>query len=71
MSAKLELKFQAIEAERKQIFENLKDVSDSLLMEAPGANRWSAVQALQHLVVAERGTNLYLEKKILGEKNKS
>jgi len=67
MSTKLELRFKAIEAERKQIFENLKVVPDGLLMQAPGANRWSAVQALQHLVVAERGTNLYLEKKILGK----
>lgn len=67
MSAKFETRFNAIEKERKAIFEKLKSAPEELLMKSPGTNRWSAVQALQHLVVAERGTNMYLQKKVLGK----
>lgn len=67
MNPKFESRFKAIEAKREAIFSRLQSAPDKDLMKSPGPNRWSAVQALQHLVVAERGTNMYLKKKVLGK----
>ena len=67
MNPKFESKFKSLETKREAIFARLKSATSADLMRSPGPQRWSAVQALQHLVIAERGTNMYLQKKVLGK----
>ncbi len=60
-------RFAQMEAMRNNLLNGLKSTPEAILMKSPGTGRWSALQTVQHLVVAETGTNKYLRKKILGK----
>jgi hypothetical protein len=65
MSAKLKTEFDALEKSRKALFASLKTYPDELLNKKPAADKWSAVQVIQHLVASETASLNYLQKKTL------
>jgi hypothetical protein len=67
MNQKFEKQFSEIENFRKATLAELAKYAESDLQKIPGVGRWSALQAIQHLVLAEQGTNKYLTKKVQGK----
>lgn len=62
--ANLTERITTLEKHRKDLLASLQGFSDEELNRKPNENSWSAIQTLHHLIIAERGTLAYLEKKI-------
>lgn len=58
--------FHRIETFRNELLKKVASYPEEILHKKPAPHQWSAMEALQHLVVAETGTNRYLRKKLMG-----
>lgn len=65
MGKQLENQFKKFEQDRKALLDSLKAVANDKLAQAPSPDKWSVIQILNHLVMAEYGTFGYMKKKIL------
>ncbi len=64
MTPKVQKYWDKIEAQRIHLFEKLDKVDPSVLNRKPSPETWSANQNLEHLIVAERLSLNYLQKKL-------
>lgn len=64
MSKKLESQYKKFEQDRKSLLDSLQSISNEKLNLPPAADKWSVIQILNHLIMAEYGTFGYLKKKI-------
>jgi hypothetical protein len=64
MNQQLDNQYTKFEADRKNLLESLRSISQEKLNAQP-EGKWSVIQNLNHLVLAEYGTINYLKKKIL------
>lgn len=65
MATKLETRFAQIEANRKQLLQELKQYPDAVLNKNPAPGKWSVIQVLEHLMASEGASLRYLQKKTL------
>lgn len=66
MSKQLENQYKKFEQNRKSLLDSLQSVQGEKLNLPPAADKWSVIQILNHLIMAESGTFGYLKKKIQG-----
>jgi hypothetical protein len=64
MAEELIMRFDQMEQKRRQLFEALSQHNDDILNFQPGIDKWSVLEVLQHLKLAEGGSLLYIKKKI-------
>ena len=64
MNTQLEKKFLQLEAERKNLFNDLKNYSDEIINKKPSPEKWSLSEVIAHLITAEEMSLKYLSKKI-------
>lgn len=57
-------KFETIEKDRLALLQELSKFSDEQLNQKPTDGGWSPIQVLHHLIQAEHGSLLYIEKKL-------
>lgn len=63
-SAQLNKEIEKVTVQLDQILERTNGLNDEQLNFKPSASDWSILQVIQHLIIAETQTNLYLRKKI-------
>ncbi|GAB2781241.1 putative damage-inducible protein DinB [Hymenobacter luteus] len=64
MNHRLHLRFEQLEHATARLLQSVAALGNKA-QQAPGPGQWSAVQVVQHLVVAETGIGQYMEKKLL------
>jgi len=64
MIATLQNDFKEIEASREQLFKDLEQYTEDQLNFKPSADEWSILEVMNHLMMAEGGSNLYVQKKL-------
>lgn len=64
ISPRIEKQFRLLDKKLNLLLEELKDYSDSQLNRKPGAEKWSVIQVMHHLLLAETGSYNYLQKKM-------
>ncbi|MBX0290089.1 DinB family protein [Hymenobacter sp. HSC-4F20] len=64
MNHRLHLRFEQLEHATTRLLDSVAALGDKA-RQKPGPEQWSAVQVVQHLVVAETGIGQYMEKKLL------
>lgn len=64
MNHRLHLRFEQLELATNRLLAAVAAL-DAKAEQSPGPGQWSAVQVVQHLVVAETGIGQYMEKKLL------
>ncbi len=67
MHAQLEKQFNALEADRKQLFTDLKQYNDEMLNKKPHDAAWSVAEVITHMMIAEEYSLKYLQKKVLSK----
>jgi hypothetical protein len=65
MNQQFENQFNAFEQKRKSMIAELRNLGAQKLHEQPNG-QWSAIQNINHLILSELGTLMYLKKKIQG-----
>lgn len=71
MDAKLTQQFKEVEELRQKLFDSLHEYTHEQLNTPPQSGKWSPIQLMQHLVLAESGTVAYLRKKTLNTKSEA
>jgi uncharacterized damage-inducible protein DinB len=66
MNHRLHLRFEQLEQATTRLLNSVAALGDKAY-QAPGANKWSAAQVVQHLVISESSIGQYLERKLLQE----
>jgi len=66
MNIKLQKTFDLIETERQRILSEVSTLKEDALNKTPGPGKWSILQILTHLLIAERLSVLYMRKKSKG-----
>lgn len=66
MNPKLLKLFNKIENQKDHVFNMIKDLSPEQLNQSPGKGKWSISHIVSHLIVAERLSVQYMQKKIQG-----
>jgi len=64
MLATLQQDFNDIENSRQQLFQHLEQYTEEQLNFKPSAEEWSILQVMHHLMMAERGSVIYVQKKL-------
>ena len=64
MTNTLQKDFNEIEASREQLFKDLEQYTDDQLNFKPSENEWSILEVMHHLMMAEGGSNMYVQKKL-------
>lgn len=64
MNAKLRKNLQHLDADLSKLLEELKNYSEADLNRPPKPGAWSALQVMHHLMMAEAGSQKYVEKKL-------
>lgn len=64
MTNTLQNDFNVIEASREQLFKDLEQYSEDQLNFKPSENEWSILEVMHHLMMAEGGSALYVQKKL-------
>lgn len=64
MNHRLHLRFEQLEQATNRLLASAAVLGEQA-HQSPGPGQWSAAQVVQHLVVAETGIGLYMEKKVL------
>lgn len=64
MLATLQKDFNEIEASRKELFKDLEQYTEDQLNFKPSADEWSILEVMNHLMMAEGGSVLYVQKKL-------
>ncbi len=64
MVATLQKDFNEIETSREQLFKDLEQYSEDQLNFKPSADEWSILEVMNHLMMAEGGSALYVQKKL-------
>lgn len=64
MHPKIENKFTEIQQLNEDLFDYLKEEDHEILQKKPGENTWSIGQVLGHLIMSEKSSILYCQKKI-------
>ncbi len=64
MNKALQTQFKKLDADFIDLLEDLKQFSDSKLNKKPQEGAWSVLQVMHHLMLAERLSHQYLEKKL-------
>ncbi len=65
----IEKEIEELTVQLDEILEAIRALSHEQLNFKPSASEWSILQVIQHLITAEKHTNLYLRKKVLAGKN--
>ena len=68
-TAALRKRFDRLEANRRALFDSLKGLDEERLRHQPGEGRWSIIQVLGHVTLAEEATLAYLHKKMQDPSN--
>ncbi|HLP21674.1 MAG TPA: DinB family protein, partial [Chitinophagales bacterium] len=63
MNAQIEKGFNQLEANRKALFDTLKQYPDDLLNKKPSEQAWSVAEVVDHVLTAEEYSLKYLQKK--------
>lgn len=64
MVATLQKDFNEIEATREQLFKDLEQYTEDQLNFKPSTDEWSILEVMNHLMMAEGGSVLYVQKKL-------
>ncbi|MFT5169128.1 MAG: hypothetical protein ACI8P3_004376 [Saprospiraceae bacterium] len=64
LDPKLEKRLKMLDKKLNQLLEELKYYSEAQLNRKPGKGKWSAIQVMHHLLLAETGSFNYLQKKL-------
>jgi len=64
MNAKLEQLFNNLDQDRIALDQQLRKLDNAALNRTPGPNKWSALQSLRHLIMAEESSLGYMRKKL-------
>ena len=64
MNHRLHIRFEQLERATTRLLQMATSLGEKT-HQSPGPGQWSAAQVVQHLLVAERGIEQYLEKKVL------
>jgi len=64
LSPKIEKKLNHLDSKLTLLLEVLKDYSEATLNKKPAEDKWSVMQVIQHLKLAELGSQRYCEKKL-------
>ncbi len=64
MPAKVEKKLQRLDSELTELLKVLKDYSERTLNKKPAEGKWSVLQVMHHLILAEGYGQRYVEKKL-------
>jgi uncharacterized damage-inducible protein DinB len=64
MHPKLQQRYQLLEADRNQLESALASMSEELLQKPMAPGKWSALQTLRHLIMAEQSSVAYMKKKL-------
>ncbi|HLP53060.1 MAG TPA: DinB family protein [Chitinophagales bacterium] len=64
MNAQIEKGFNQLEANRKALFDTLKQYPDDLLNKKPSEQAWSVAEVVDHVLTAEEYSLKYLQKKV-------
>jgi uncharacterized damage-inducible protein DinB len=64
VTAALQRRFDRLEAGRRALLDSLAGLDEERLRRQPGEGRWSIIQVLGHLTLAEEATLAYLRKKM-------
>lgn len=63
MKANIIKKFDEMESGRMRLFQMIQNQGDDILNKKPAPGKWSPIQILHHLILAESGTYQYVKKK--------
>lgn len=64
INPKVEKQLSLLDKKLNNLLEELKDYSDAQLNRSPGEGKWSVIQVMHHLLLAETGSYNYLQKKL-------
>ena len=64
MNPRIESRLKKMDNDLTKLFEELKDYSEKSLNEKPGEGKWSVMQIMHHLILAEGGSIGYVKKKL-------
>lgn len=64
LAPKLEARFKSLDKKMNLLFEELKVYSEAQLNRKPTPDKWSVIQVMHHLLLAERSSLSYLQKKL-------
>lgn len=64
LDRKLEKRLKLLDKKLNQLLEELKYYSEDQLNRKPGVGKWSVIQVMHHLLLAETGSLNYLQKKL-------
>ena len=64
METQLRIQFIKLQRSLNQLFVELSDVPEDLLNQKPSSEQWSVLEVMHHLMMAEKGSLAYLNKKI-------
>jgi len=64
MDIKVASQLKKLDKDLTKLFEELKDYSENELNKQPAANKWSVMQIMHHLILAEGGSVNYVKKKL-------
>ncbi len=64
LNPKLEKRLILLDKKLNLLLEELKDYSDDQLNRKPDKGKWSVIQVMHHLLLAEKGSYQYLQKKL-------
>ena len=64
MHPQLQQRYLQIEAERQQLEKELATLSEAQLQQPMAPGKWSALQTLRHLIMAEQSSVAYMKKKL-------
>lgn len=69
MTATLRRRFDRLEASRRALLDSVAELDEERLRRQPGEGRWSIIQVLGHVTLAEEATLAYLHKKMQDPSN--
>jgi len=69
VTAALRKRFDRLEASRRALLDSVAELDEEPLRRQPGEGRWSIIQVLGHLTLAEEATLAYLHKKMQDPSN--
>lgn len=64
LDLKLEKRLDQLDKKLNLLFEELKDYSEAQLNRKPRSDKWSVIQVMHHLLLAETKSSNYLQKKL-------
>ena len=69
MSAELQKQFERLEDQRAALFSRVEGLDEGALNQPPAEGKWSIIQVMSHLTVAEKASLDYIRKKMIYRAN--